>query len=135
MDKNDEIVTAAPDTSSIQESIEFLDCKRSFYYSMPLSYITGEQTSGIGSTGEADTRAVERGLKNYYISVMKPVLEALFEIQTSFKSNDFRQIGSALEAIKTFELIGNDLVSQDDKKTIIQRLLDIDPEIEKGMNA
>jgi hypothetical protein len=126
LDKNDEIVTGTPDISSIEKSIDFLDSKRSFYYAMPLSYINGEQTPGIGSTGEADSRAVERGLKQYYISVLKPVLEALFEIQTSFKSTDFRQIGSALEAVKTFELVSNDLISQQDKQFIIQKLFDLE---------
>lgn len=130
MDKNDEILTGTPDISSIEKSILFLDGKKAFYYAMPLSYINGEQTPGIGSTGEADTKAVERGLKQYYISVLKPVLETLFEITTSFKSNDFRQIGTALEAVKTFELVSNDLISTDDKKLIIQKLFDIDPEVE-----
>lgn len=130
MDKNDEIVTGTPDISSIKESIAFLDSKRCFYFGMPLSYVNGEQAGGIGSTGEGDAKAVERGLKQYYISIIKPVLETLFEIQTSFKSNDFRQIGSALEAVKTFELVSDDLISKEDKQTIIQKLFDIDPEVQ-----
>ncbi len=130
MDKNDEIVTGTPDISSIKESIAFLDAKKSFYYGMPLSYINGEQTGGIGTTGEADVKAVERGLKQYYISIIKPVLEALFKAPTSFKSNDFRQIGSALEAIKTFALVDDQLISEDNKKLIIGKLLDLDEEKE-----
>lgn len=126
IDKNDEVVTNNPDISSIKESISFLDSKRAFYYGMPLSYITGEQTAGIGSTGEADTKAVERGLKNYYISILKPILEALFSIKTSFKSNDFRQIGTALEAIKTFELVADDLLSLQNKRLIISKLFDVE---------
>jgi hypothetical protein len=126
IDKNDEVVTNNPDISSIKESISFLDSKRAFYYGMPLSYINGEQTPGIGSTGEADTRAVERGLKGYYISILKPILETLFEISTTFKSNDFRQIGTALEAMKTFELVGDDLLSRENKQLIIAKLFDVD---------
>ncbi len=129
MDKNDEIVTGTPDISSIKESIAFLDAKKSFYYGMPLSYINGEQTGGIGTTGEADVKAVERGLKQYYISIIKPVVEELFDlVTTSFKSNDFRQIGSALEAIKTFTLTDDELVSKDNKKLIVGKLLDLEEE-------
>ncbi len=130
IDKNDDVVTNNPDISSIKESISFLDSKRSFYYGMPLSYINGEQTAGIGSTGEADTKAVERGLKQYYISILKPILEAVFGIKTSFKSNDFRQISTALEAMKTFELVGDDLLSRENKQLIIAKLFDVefDPE-------
>ncbi len=130
MDKNDEIATGTPDITPIKESIAFLDSKRAFYLGMPLSYINGEQTPGIGSTGEADTKAVERGLKNYYISILKPVLEEVFEISTSFKSNDFRQIASALEAMKTFELVGDDLLSKENKQLIISKMFDVDSEVQ-----
>lgn len=125
MDKNDEIVTATPDISATKESIGFIDSKKAFYYNMPLSYIDGEQTPGIGSTGEADTRAVERGLKQYYITIIKPTLLALFGLNTSFKSNDFRMIASGLEALKTFELVQDDLISQTNKKLIVSKLFDL----------
>jgi hypothetical protein len=130
IDKNDEVVTNIPDIGPIEKSISFIDSKRSFYFGMPLSYINGEQTPGIGSTGEADTKAVERGLRQYYISILKPVLEALFGIITSFKSNDFRQISSALEAMKTFELVGDDLLSRQNKQLIISKLFDVELKIE-----
>jgi hypothetical protein len=126
LDGEDQIITSKPDMESTKQAIEFLDAKRAFYLDMPLSYITGEQTGGIGSTGENDSRAVERGLKHYYVSILKPVIEALFGITTTFKSHDFRQITSALEAVKTFELIGNDMLSQDSKRLIIEKLFDIE---------
>lgn len=126
LDAEDEILSAVPEMDTTKEAITFLDAKRSFYLGMPISYITGEQTAGIGSTGEADTKAVERGLRQYYISIIKPVLETVFGIKVSFKSQDFRQIGSALEAVKTFELIGNDMLSAEEKKLIVMKLFDIE---------
>lgn len=126
IDKNDEIATGTPDITPIKESIAFLDSKRAFYLGLPLSYINGEQTPGIGSTGEADTKAVERGLRQYYISILKPVLETVFDIRTSFKSNDFRQIGSALEAMKTFELVSDELLSKENKQLIVSKLFDVE---------
>jgi hypothetical protein len=126
MDKNDVIETAIPNVSTVKESIAFLDSKRSFYYSMPLSYINGEQTTGIGTTGEADAKAVERGLKAYYISILKPAVEAIFEVKTSFKSMDFRQIASALEAVKTFELVSDDFISKENKQLIVSKLFDVE---------
>jgi hypothetical protein len=126
IDKLDSIETSKTDMQSTKDSIAFIDAKRSFYLGLPTSYLNGEQTSGIGSTGEADTRAVERGLKSYFVSVLNPVLTALFGITTSFKSQDFRQIGSGLEALKTFELVDNELVSLEDKQRIIRKLFDIE---------
>lgn len=134
IDSKDEIITATPNIDPIEKSITFLDSKRAFYLGMPLSYINGEQTSGIGSTGEADTRATERGLRQYYISILKPVIETVFDISTTFKSNDFRQISTALEALKTFELVGNDFLSPEDKKMIVGKMFDLDPEEGNGQS-
>lgn len=125
-DKDDDILTATPDITTVKESIAFLDAKRSFYYSMPLSYINGEQTTGISSTGEADTKAIERGLKQYFTSILKPTIDALFDVNVTFKSHDFRTLTNGLEAIKTFELVGNEFLSMDEKKMIIQKLFDLD---------
>lgn len=129
MDAADSIETANPEVAAIREAILFLDSKRSFYLGLPLSYITGEQTAGIGSTGEADTKAVERGLKLYYFSIIKPTLETIFGIKTSFKSQDFRQIGSALEALKTFELVSDDFLSRENKLTLLSKLFDVDIDV------
>lgn len=130
IDGKDEIFTGSPDILPIKSSIEFLDSKRAFYLGLPLSYINGEQTPGIGSTGEADMKAVERGLRQYYISILKPVVETIFQIKTTFKSNDFRQIKSALEAMKVFELVSDDFLSREQKQLIISKLFDV--ETDKG---
>lgn len=129
LDKEDEIVTSTPEMASTREAIMFLDAKRSFILSLPLSYINGEQTGGIGSTGEADSRAVERGLRQYWISIIKPALQEIFGIKATFKSQDYRQITSALEAVKTFELISEDLISLENKRLIVSKLFDIDNDL------
>jgi hypothetical protein len=128
IDKEDIIETAKPDLASVQASIDFIANKLSFYLGLPASWITGEQTTGMGTTGENDTKAIERGLKRYYTAILKPVLEALFKTTVTYKSQDFRQITTALEAMKTFELTSEELLNHDNKKRIIEGLLDIDEE-------
>jgi hypothetical protein len=132
LDAKDTIETSVPDLTATKESVSFLAKKLSFYLNMPASYLTGEQTSGIGSTGENDMRAVERGLKAYYFSVVKPVLEALFpETKLNYKSQDTRQIEGSMEVIKTFALIDDTLISAENKRAIVNRLLDL-PEDAEG---
>lgn len=126
LDAKDSIVTATPQLDGTKASIAFIDAKRSFYLGMPASYINGEQTGGIGSTGEGDTKAVDRGLKAYFFSIVKPVLEDLFDAKIKFKSQDFRQITQALEAAKVFSLIDDSLITHENKKMILETLLDID---------
>jgi hypothetical protein len=125
-DAKDIIETAKPDLTSVKEAILFLNQKRSLYLGLPESYINGEQTAGLGATGEGDTKAVERGLKNYYFSIIKPVVEKIFGTSLTYKSQDFRQVASALEALKTFELTGEELLNIENKKKIIEGMLDID---------
>jgi hypothetical protein len=131
MDAKDVIDTASPDVSAVKESITFINQKRSFYLGMPESYINGEQTGGIGSSGENDARAVERGLKNYYFSIVKPALEAIFGGSYSYKSQDARQILGSMEVLKTFALVDEELISLENKTKIINQLLDL-PEKSKG---
>lgn len=131
LDAEDKIENAQPDTTASEKSILFLDAKRCFYLGLPLSYVTGEQTPGIGSTGEADTRAVERGLKQYYLSILEPALMALFGAKTEFKSQDFRQVTASLEVLKGLDLTTNEFMSVEAKRELVQRVFGLDPETEK----
>lgn len=128
VDGEDRIETAVPDLTATKTSIDFLNQKRSFYLGLPEAYINGIQTGGLGTTGENDAKAIERGLKNYFASIVKPVLEALFDVKVSYKSQDFRQLTQALEAMKTFELTSEEYLSFNQKKRIIEGLLDVDPD-------
>lgn len=131
MDAKDIIETAKPDTSAAEKAMTFLDNKRAYILGLPLSYIAGEQTGGMNATGEIDAKAVERGLKQYFVSIIQPVVKALWNKDVEFKSDDFRLIASALEALKTFELASEDLISMEAKRGIIQQMFGLDAEKEK----
>ncbi len=136
LDVKDDITTAQVDTAPTEKAIDFLDAKKAFILGMPFSYISGLQTPGIGSTGEQDMRAVERGLKQYFVSIIQPTIKALFGVDVEFKSQDFREMATALEALKTFDLVSDDNLSREAKKEIMARLFDLDPEQEaKALEA
>lgn len=131
LDATDSVTTATPDTAPAEKAIAFLDAKRAFILGLPLSYVVGEQTAGIGSTGEADMRAVERGLRQYFVSIIRPIFEELFKVTVEFKSQDFRQMNTALEVARTFDLVSDDYISRESKQQIIARVFDLDPDKEK----
>jgi hypothetical protein len=131
IDAKDVVETSSPDLDATEKSIEFIANKLSFYLGMPASYIAGEQTTGIGSTGEADQRAVERGLKGYYFSIMKPAIEAIFDATLSYKSQDFRHIQSGLDVLKAFAVTDEEFISRDNKTKIINQVFDL-PEDAEG---
>lgn len=132
LDGKDTIELAKPDLTATTSAMEFISEKKSFYLGLPASYITGDLTSGgIGDTGTGDAKAVERGLRGYYFSIIKPTVEALFGIKTEFETEDYAQISTTLEVIRTFELTSDELVSQKNKQIIVNRLLGL-PDNEKG---
>ena len=75
-------------------------------------------------------RAVERGLKQYFLTVVQPVLLAVFDDETEFKSLDFRQMMSALETLKTFDLVSDEYLSVQAKRAILARMFELDEEEE-----
>lgn len=131
IDAKDSVETATPDLTATQASIALVAQKLSFYLGMPASYLTGVQTGGIGSTGEADTKAVERGLKNYFYSIMKPTLEAIFGGSVSYKSQDTTNMQSGLEILKTFSLTDEEFLSRENKTKIVNKVFDL-PEDAEG---
>lgn len=131
IDKEDEVTTATVDTAPTEKGISFLEKKKSFILGLPTSYVSGEQTPGIGSTGEADMRAVEKGLKQYFHSIIKPVIRDLLGVELHFRSDDFRYIGTSLELVKTFDLISSELLSSSTKREIIAKTFNIDAKEEE----
>src|SRR5690606_1870604 len=63
LDKNDDITTTTPDITPTEKSLEFIDTKRAYILNAPKSYVSGELAGGLGDSGNADMRAVERCLK------------------------------------------------------------------------
>lgn len=125
-DAKDIIETAKVDIDPIEKSICFINQKRSYYLNLPASYITGEQSaSGLSDTGKADTKAIDRGLKIYFFSIIKPVVDALFGMEAKFEAQDLSQIKEGLEAAKTFQLTDESIVNLENKTKIVNRLLDL----------
>lgn len=136
IDSGDTIETASPDTSSAEKALDFLTQKKSLILRMPESYINGEQAAGIGSSGEGDNRAIEKGLRHYFASIIKPVFRALFQKDVSFKTEDFRQITTGLEALRAFTLVGTEHIPAEIQRDIIIRIFNLDPsEVEAARKA
>lgn len=127
LDAKDVIETAKVDMAPTESAMNFIDGKRCWYLGLPMSYIRGEQSKGMSDTGNADAKAIDRGLKPFYYSIVKPVVEAIFGVSTTFKPQDHSQISSGLEAIKTFALVdeagGINGVSIEEQAQIVRRLM------------
>lgn len=131
LDKEDEITNATPDIAPTEKAISFLDGKRAYVLGLPLAYIVGEQSGGIGATGQADARAIDRGLKPYFNSIVKPTVDALLGTNVQYTGNDYAEISSALEVLDTFERVSDEYLSSESKREITARVFNLDPDEEK----
>jgi len=125
LDGEDTIETLIPDLQAATKSMDFIAQKQSFYLGVPATYLTGLAPSGLGDSGEGDRKAVERGLKPFFQSIIKPVLDSIFDSQVTFKTEDFGGVTAALMALKDFEITTDELISAEDKKLIIHKMFNL----------
>jgi len=131
LDAKDIVETATVDMTATNSQTDFITQKRSFYLGLPASYLIGEHTSTMGDTGKKDGKAIERGLKAYYFSIVKPIIEGIFKIRTTFKSEDSEGLSAALETLKTMDITSDEYLSRENKTLIVNKSFGLD-ENEKG---
>lgn len=131
VDGEDSIETASPNIDPTKNAIGFLQSKRAYILNAPLAYVTGEQAMGIGTTGEADMRAIERCLKGFFNTIVAPLCLAIFSVTVEFRSEDFRDVQSGLEVLKTFDLVTDEYISKETKQETVARFFDLDVDAER----
>ncbi|WP_220039629.1 hypothetical protein, partial [Micromonospora endophytica] len=86
LDAKDIIECAKPDMTATNSSMDFINQKRSYYLGLPAAWSTGLSNKCLGDSGSGEAKAVERGLRRYYFAIIKPVIETLFKVTTTFKT-------------------------------------------------
>lgn len=126
-DAKDIIETLTPDLTATNSTLELIAKKQSFYLGLPASYFSGELATGaLSDTGKADSKAVDRGLKAYFFSIMKPVVDGLFTIKSTFKSEDSEGLDTALKLLETFDRTSNEIIGMENKTIIANRAFGLD---------
>lgn len=122
-DAKDMIESMIPDLTATNSMLDLIAKKQSFYLGMPSSYFSGIQSSSsLSDTGKSDGKAIERGLRSYYFSIIKPVLEGLFGIKkTSYKSEDSETLDIAIRTLETFDRTSDEHLSKENKTLIVNK--------------
>lgn len=128
MDAKDIIESLSPDLTATNATLDLISKKHSFYLGLPASYFSGEgQSTALSDTGKADSKAVERGLKPYYFSIAKPVIEGIFkDAKTTFKSEDAEGLTTALSALEVMDRTSNEFLSMENKTLVINKAFGLD---------
>lgn len=135
LDGNDSIESATPNTDPIKEAVTFLNQKRAYVLGLPEAYIAGVLAGGLGGAGGADARAVDRGLKPFHISIIKPVLKAIWGVDTEYMPNDEAELLAAINVLKELDLVSDRYMTKQAKRKIIARVFNLNAEEEAALFA
>jgi hypothetical protein len=126
-DAKDVIESLAPDLTATNSTMDLIAKKQSYLLGLPASYFSGEQSAtGLSDTGKSDAKAVDRGLKGYFFSIIKPVCDGLFEIKSEYAPEDTAELDSALKLLETFDRTSNEIIGLENKTKIANLAFGLD---------
>lgn len=125
-DAKDIIESLSPDMTATNATLDLIAKKQSSYLGLPPSYFGAEGKSTMSDTGKGDERKVDQGLKNYYFSVVKPVIEGLFGIKTDFKPVNTESLDVALKTLESMDRTSNDFLNGENKTIIVNKAFGLD---------
>lgn len=129
LDAKDMIELLTPDVGPLQVVAEDVHSEISLILGLPISWVAGKQKVGLGDSGDADARAIERGLEPYFWESIHPAFQYLFGTSLKFKSENHQNLDSAVNAAQKLDLMSDDLVSLENKRLIVSRVLDVENDL------
>lgn len=103
IDGQDNILTTPLQTAPVVEGMKLIYGLLASELGVSTSFVAGELTSGMAVTGEADVNANEEGIKDFFISVYKPVISKLFNKKIEFRSDNWRKLTQYASVIPYIE--------------------------------
>lgn len=119
-DKDDTMERLEINSQATKDALDVAFSLVSGLIKMPLSFVNGELTTGLTQTGDSDNLAIERGLKNYYYTILKPCTEKLFDTKIRFTSDNTAKLKTLIGILPQLEL--STLLTDDEKRAIIEDL-------------
>lgn len=122
LDAGDEVKTTDLQTQAIKDALSLVYGLLAGELGVSTSFICGELTSGMAVTGEADVNANEDGIKDFFNSVFKPIMDKLFNVSLKFKSDNWRRIKEFAQIIPFVET--SEYIEEDKKRELLERLFE-----------
>ena len=120
-DAADTITAAQFDSEPMRESLEVFFGLMSFFTGFNAAYLAGDLVGGLSGSGEGNELALERALANYFNSVFKPCVDALFKTTVKFKSNNWRKLAEMQSLLPFIEATA--LLTDAQKRDLIDEVL------------
>lgn len=122
LDAGDDVKTTDLQTQAIKDALSLVYGLLAGELGVSTSFICGELTSGMAVTGEADVNANEDGIKDFFNSVFKPIMDKLFGVSLKFKSDNWRRIKEFAQIIPFVETA--EYIDEAKKRELLERLFE-----------
>lgn len=102
--KADEIIQTAINSESTAKAIEIFNTALASDLGLSLSFVSGALTSGMSATGDADINYEDTGIKDFWVTIWKPVCIKLYgKNGVKYKTDRWRYLETKLKSLVYIE--------------------------------
>lgn len=114
LSKMDEVIQTAINSESTAKAIEIFNTALASDLGLSLSFVSGALTSGMSATGDADINYEDTGIKDFWVTIWKPICVKLYgKEQVKYKTDRWRYLEAKLKSLVYIE---NSLLFTDEQK-------------------
>lgn len=122
LDNLDNVIQTAINADSIKQALTIFYSALASDLGLSVSFVSGELTSGMSATGDADINYEEDGIKDFWVSIWRPICIRLYnQTKVKFITDRWRNIGAKLQNLVYVE--NSDLYTLEQKQEFAQSIL------------
>lgn len=121
----DEVIQTAINSESTAKAIEIFNTALASDLGLSLSFVSGALTSGMSATGDADINYEDHGIKDFWVTVWKPICIKLYDRpKVKYKSDRWRYLESKMKTLVYIET--STLFTDEEKRKYAEDILNDD---------
>lgn len=122
LDSGDIIIQTAIDAKSIEDALNIFYSALASDLGLSVSFVSGVLTSGMSATGDADINYEENGIKDFWVSVWRPIMLKLYNQQNiKFLTDRWRLLQARMQTLVFIE--NSSLFNDKEKRAFAEELL------------
>lgn len=119
----DSVVQTIINSESIDSALDMVNSLLASDIGLSLSFVSGKLTSGMSATGDADINYEDTGIKDYWVSIWKPICTKLYDSpDVKYKSDRWRSLESSMRSLTLIENSG--IIPEETKQKLVAEILD-----------
>lgn len=123
LSKMDEVIQTAINSESTAKAIEIFNTALASDLGLSLSFVSGALTSGMSATGDADINYEDTGIKDFWVTIWKPICVKLYgKEQVKYKTDRWRYLEAKLKSLVYIE--SSLLFTDEQKQAYAQDIID-----------